>query len=340
MPDARFFLTNGPAPVDEAARIAGAALSPGAKGSIDRAASLDDDDLSGAVVFIENRDAAAKLAGRVVGLALATPALASALSAAGPVGVMAVPRLGFARIAGRLHAEHPFPVAAGVDPSAEIGEGARVHETAVIAAGATIGGGAVIDAYAVIGPGVVIGAESRIGAGATIAHCIMGARAAILPGARIGQAGFGFVAGPDGPMRVPQLGRVMIGDDVEIGANTTIDRGALGDTAIGDGVKIDNLVQIGHNVRIGRFAILAAHVGVSGSTVIGEGALLGGKVGIADHVTIGDGAQIAAGAGVMRDIGPGEKWGGLPARPFRTWFRETATLAKLASKKKTEDDGD
>lgn len=340
MPDARFFLTNDPAPVAEAARIAGAILSPGAKGSINRAASLDDDDLSGAVVFIENRDAAAKLGARAVGLALATPALASALSVAGPVGVMDVPRLGFARVAGRLHAEHPFPVAAGVDPSAEVSEGARVHETAVIAAGATIGEGAVIDAYAVIGPGVVIGAESRIGAGATIAHCIMGARAAILPGARIGQAGFGFVAGPDGPMRVPQLGRVMIGDDVEIGANTTIDRGALGDTVIGDGVKIDNLVQIGHNVRIGRFAILAAHVGVSGSTVIGEGALLGGKVGIADHVTIGDRAQIAAGAGVMRDIGPGEKWGGLPARPFRTWFRETATLAKLASKKKTEDDGD
>jgi len=340
MPDARFFVTNDPAPVSEAAQIAGAALSPGATGVIDRAASLDEGDLSGAVVFIENREAAAKLEGRAVGLALTTPALASALSASGPVGVMDAPRLGFARIAARLHAERPSSAAAGIDPSAEIGEGARIHETAVIAAGATIGEGAVIDAYAVIGPGVVIGAQSHVGAGATIAHCIMGARAAILPGARIGQAGFGFVAGPDGPVRVPQLGRVMMGDDVEIGANTTIDRGALGDTAIGDGVKIDNLVQIGHNVRIGRFSILAAHVGISGSTVIGEGALLGGKVGVADHVTIGDGAQIAAGAGVMRDIGPGEKWGGLPARPFRTWFRETATLAKLASKKKTEEDGD
>ncbi len=340
MPDERFFLTNDPAPVAEAARIAGAALPPGAAGLVVRAASLDEEDISGAVIFVENREAASKLGGRAAGLTLTTAALASGLSAAGPVGIMESPRLGFARIAWRLHTERPFPLAAGVDPSAEIGAGARIHETAIVAAGAAIGEGAMVEAYAVIGPGVRIGPGGRIGAGATVSHCIVGARARIMPGARIGQAGFGFVAGPDGPVRTPQLGRVMIGDDVEIGANTTIDRGALGDTVIGDGVKIDNLVQIGHNVRIGRFSILAAHVGISGSTVIGEGALLGGKVGVADHVTIGDGAQIAAGAGVMRDIGPGEKWGGLPARPFRTWFRETATLAKLASKKKTEEDGD
>ncbi|GAB4521855.1 MAG: hypothetical protein Kow00133_09080 [Amphiplicatus sp.] len=134
---------------------------------------------------------------------------------------------------------------------------------------------------------------------------------------------------------------MIVGDDVEIGANATVDRGALGDTVIGDGVKIDNLVQIGHNVRIGPFAVIAAQVGISGSCVIGARAMLGGKVGLADHVTVGDDAQIAAGSGVMRDIGPGEKWGGYPARPFRTWFRETATLSKLAEKtrRKAEDDG-
>lgn len=340
MPDARFFLTTEALSLADAAAAAGAVLVKDGSGLVQVAAGPDDKDLSSAVVFAENREAAGKLAGRPVKLVLTTETLAQDTAFVAAVGVMSSPRLGFARLAGRLHLEREFSLSAGVDPSANVAADARIHETAVIGAAASIGAGTVVGPYAVIGPGVVIGDRSHIGAGATVVHAIVGARATILAGARIGQAGFGFIEGPKGPVRVPQLGRVMIGDDVEIGANTTIDRGALDDTVIGDGVKIDNLVQIGHNVRIGRFSILAAHVGVSGSTVIGEGALLGGKVGIADHVTIGDGAQIAAGAGVMRDIGPGEKWGGLPARPFRTWFRETATLAKLASKKKIEDNGD
>ncbi|MBY0421452.1 MAG: UDP-3-O-(3-hydroxymyristoyl)glucosamine N-acyltransferase, partial [Parvularculaceae bacterium] len=131
-----------------------------------------------------------------------------------------------------------------------------------------------------------------------------------------------------------------IGDDVEIGANSCVDRGALGDTVIESGAKIDNLVQIAHNVRIGANSVLAAQTGISGSTTLGRGVMMGGKVGLADHLVIGDGVQIAAGSGVMHDIPKGERWGGSPARPMRQWFRETATLAKLAKVRKSDDNGD
>ena len=134
-------------------------------------------------------------------------------------------------------------------------------------------------------------------------------------------------------VKVPQLGRVVIGDDVEIGANTTIDRGALADTVIGKGTKIDNLVQIGHNVTLGQYCIIAAQTGISGSCTIGNGVLMGGQVGLADHLNIGDGAQIAAGSGLMHDIPVGEKWGGSPAKPVKQWLREVAALTRLTKRR-------
>lgn len=340
MADPRFYVAGDPLTLQEAARLADATLSGGG-GVIARVAGLEETDLADAVVFVEAEEIVAKLNERRIGLCLASPSLAPALRICGPIGLTAAPRLGFARLAAKLHRERPFGLEAGIHPTAEIAPDARVHETAVVAAGARIGPGVFLGPHAVIGPGVEIGEGSRIESGASVTHALLGARVVVLPGARIGQAGFGFVPTPQGLVRMPQLGRVIVGDDVEIGADTTIDRGALGDTVIGEGVKIDNLVQIGHNVRIGPYTVIAAQVGISGSCVIGARVMLGGKVGLADHVTVGDDAQIAAGSGVMRDIGPGEKWGGYPARPFRTWFRETATLSKLSAKtrRKAEDDG-
>ena len=178
-----------------------------------------------------------------------------------------------------------------------------------------------------------IGRDGAVGASTTIVAALIGDRVIIHPGAHIGQDGFGFALGPRGHLKVPQIGRVIIQDDVEIGAGVTIDRGANRDTVIGEGAKIDNLVQIGHNVVIGRHAVLVSQSGVSGSSMIGDFAALGGQAGIAGHLKVGAGAQVAAAAGVMTDIPAGERWAGAPAKPVREFFREVAALKKLAAGK-------
>jgi UDP-3-O-[3-hydroxymyristoyl] glucosamine N-acyltransferase len=162
---------------------------------------------------------------------------------------------------------------------------------------------------------------------------MIGERVIIHPGARIGQDGFGYILGQDGHRKVPQLGRVLVGDDVEIGANTTIDRGALSDTEIGSGTKIDNLVQIGHNVRLGRGCVVVAQVGISGSTSIGDFVMIAGQAGLSGHLNIGHGARIGAQSGVMRDIAPGETVFGYPAMPRKQYMRQVALLARLAKKR-------
>ncbi len=325
MPDTRFFETLAPLSVAEAVRIASADLVAGAQtAEVGQAASLDEDFSENALIYCDKPAALSRLDGRRFGLCFA---LSAPANAGGAVAVAASPRLAFALIAARLHAPRRAGARMGARTDADIHEAAFVDETAEIAAGVSIG------PNVFIGPGVTIGAGSEIADGVSIANALIGERARILPGARIGQSGFGFVAGPGGLVSVPQLGRVVIGDNVDIGANTAIDRGALGDTVIGDGAKIDNLVQIGHNVRIGRNCIIAAQTGISGSCRIGDGVMMGGQVGLADHLVIGDGAQIAAGSGLMRDVPPGEKWGGRPGRPVKDWLRETAALAKLAKKR-------
>jgi len=220
----------------------------------------------------------------------------------------------------------------GAPPS--IHPSARVAPSATIGSGSAIGEDAVIAPGAVIGPGVQIGARTKIGPNVSIRCALIGNDVTILAGASVGEAGFGVTAGPDGAEDVPQWGRVIIQDLVTIGANTCIDRGAFDDTIIGERTKIDNLVQIAHNVVIGRNVMMASFTGISGTSSIDDGVVMGGRVGIADHVHIGAGAKLAAASGIFRDIPAGETWGGSPARPLRQYLREIAWIQKQVAPKK------
>jgi UDP-3-O-[3-hydroxymyristoyl] glucosamine N-acyltransferase len=217
-----------------------------------------------------------------------------------------------------------------VHPSARLEAGVVIDPAAVVGPRAEIGADTLIGPTAVIGPNVRIGRHCVIGAGVTIVHALIGDRVIIHAGARIGQDGFGYLAGAGGHGKVPQVARVIIQDGVEIGANTAIDRGAIRDTVIGEGTKIDNLVQIAHNVEIGRHCVIAAHTGISGSCTIEDYVMMGGRVGLADNITIGTGAMIGATAAVMNDIPAGEKWVGAPAMPAKEFFKSVAVLRKLA----------
>jgi UDP-3-O-[3-hydroxymyristoyl] glucosamine N-acyltransferase len=225
-----------------------------------------------------------------------------------------------------------------VHPDAKIEAGVTIDPGAVIGPNAEIGKGTIICAQAVIGPGVCVGRDSSVGPGATITNALIGNRVIIHAGARIGQDGFGFAMSARGHLKVPQVGRVIIQDDVEIGANSTIDRGANRDTVIGEGTKIDNLVQIGHNVMIGRHCVIVGQVGISGSAVLEDFVVLGGQTGVAGHIRIGMGAQVGAKSGVMNSLAPGGKYLGAPAKPARQTFREIAALTRLAQKDQGKDE--
>ena len=252
----------------------------------------------------------------------------------------AEPRLAFARIGHLLYPEARLEpginAGAQVHPSAVIGRGSQIDAGAVIERDVTIGENCHIGYHAVLGTGVVIGDNCRIGAHAAISNALIGRRVEIASSVTIGGQGFGFVTGPTGLVRVLQLGRVIIGDDVEIGANCAIDRGANGDTEIGAGTVIDNLVQIGHNVRLGRNCVLSGQAGIAGSTTLGDGVMVGGQAAISDHLTIGSGARVAGKSGVMRDVEPGGTVAGYPAVPVRQWHRQTAGLLRLFGRRTAE----
>ncbi len=219
---------------------------------------------------------------------------------------------------------------ASVHATAKLESGVMVDPGAVIGPRAAIGSGTMIGATAVIGPDVQIGRDCSIGPGASIAHALIGDRVIVHGGCHIGQDGFGFQMGAR-HVKVPQLGRVIIQDNVEIGAGTTIDRGGIRDTVIGEGTKIDNLVQIAHNVQIGRHCVVVAQCGISGSVTLEDYVVLGGKVGIIEHARIGEGAQVAARSSVMRNVPAGERWGGVTnAKPIKDALREQVVIERLA----------
>jgi UDP-3-O-[3-hydroxymyristoyl] glucosamine N-acyltransferase len=249
-----------------------------------------------------------------------------------PLLFVSNPKAAFARAG---HLLYPATAPSGnvnpgaqVDPSVVIGVGAQVDFGADIGPDVVIGDRCHIASHVVLGPGVVIGNDSRIGAHTAISNALIGARVEIGRSCTIGGPGFGFVSGPRGPLRILQLGRVLIEDDVAIGSNCAIDRGAMGDTVIGAGTVVDNLVQIAHNVRLGKRCILAGQVGIAGSTTLGDDVMVGGQTAISDHLTIGSSAMIAGKSGVMRDVEPGGQVGGYPAVPLRQWHRQTAGLRR------------
>jgi UDP-3-O-[3-hydroxymyristoyl] glucosamine N-acyltransferase len=246
----------------------------------------------------------------------------------------------FVKVARTLHSDALRPqswvgntgiaASAIIDPTAHLEDGVIVDPLAVIGPNVAIGAGTIIGAGALIAANVRIGRDCNVGARSAIQCALIGNNVLIHPGCSIGQDGYGFVFfGPDGHLKVPQTGRVLIQNDVEIGAGTTIDRGSLRDTVIGEGTKIDNQVQIGHNVTIGRHCLLAAQIGLAGSLTIGDNVALGAKVGINNHLHIGDGAQVTAMSAVKDDIPAGGRWGGHFAKPTRQWFREIVAVERL-----------
>jgi UDP-3-O-[3-hydroxymyristoyl] glucosamine N-acyltransferase len=224
-----------------------------------------------------------------------------------------------------------------IHPTAKIGSNCIIDHNVYIGKNVEIGNQCWIKPNSVIGHGVTIGANTLIGSNCSISFARIGQGCRIFAGVRLGQEGFGFAIDPAGHVPVPQLGRVLIGDRVWIGANTTVDRGSGPDTVIGDGCMIDNLVQIGHNVTIGKFAVIVAQVGISGSTEIEDYAVLAGQVGVAGHLKIGRGARIAAQSGVLRDVEPGAEVMGYPAVPLKDFLRQVSTLGQLIRKRKTNE---
>ncbi len=343
MSEPAFFAAPLPITVAEIAEITGAHPGEGADlnrrisgiGPLDRAGPQD-------ISFFDNMRFAAFLPSTRVGACFCPPRDLGSVPRSTVALAIDTPQRAFALVAARLYptAMRPQPASGGsgiaaaahVDPTAVIEADVTIEAGSVVGPGAEIGAGTLVGVGSVVGPGVRIGRGTAIASGVTILHALIGNRVIVHSGARLGQDGFGFVPGPSGHIKIPQIGRVIIQDDVEIGANTTIDRGSNRDTVIGEGTKIDNLVQIGHNCVIGRHCLIAGQAGVSGSVTIGDFVMIGGGAGLRDHLTIGNGAQIAAAAGVASDIPAGQRWVGAPAQPMSAWLRELKALKRLAGR--------
>jgi UDP-3-O-[3-hydroxymyristoyl] glucosamine N-acyltransferase len=342
MADPRFFDRVGPISVEALAALSGAQLRNAADGGrlISDVAPLESAGPED-VTFLDNRKYVEVFSRARAGAAFVDERLAPK----GPNGMALLvtrePYKAFARAAQAFYPIRPVvprrAASAVIDPTAIVPADSDIGAHVVIEAGVRLGARCQIGPNSVIEAGVELGDDCRVGPNVTLSHCQIGARTVLHPGVRIGQPGFGFAPDPKGPVKIPQLGRVIIGDDVDIGANTTIDRGSGHDTVIGAGTMIDNLVQIGHNVVLGRGCILAGQVGISGSTKLGDFVMAGGQAGFAGHLNIGTGARIAAKAGMMRDVEAGTTVAGAPAVPITSWMRQVAILQRLARKKDGEE---
>jgi UDP-3-O-[3-hydroxymyristoyl] glucosamine N-acyltransferase len=296
------------------------------------------------VAFMEGRRNLPALKSSKAGAVVIEPAFVAQAPPGSVVLEAAAPQAGFIRIAGLFHpARQPKP---GIHPSAVIaadaiiGPDCEIGAFVFIGAGAEIGAGCILENHVSIGAGCKLGAHGRIHAHANMEYCLAGDHVVLHPGARIGNEGFGFITTAEGKhVTMPQLGRVIIGDGAEIGAGSCIDRGAGGDTVIGPGARIDNLVQIGHNVTIGRGAVIVAQVGISGSANIGDYAVIAGQAGVAGHLSIGAKARVGAQAGVMNDVPAGTDVVGSPAWPAKETLRAFARLRRMAATKGNEKAG-
>lgn len=337
MADKRFYKNNGPLTLGQVAEITEAVLTDESQvnQTVDDIATMESARENEICFFYDRK--AKEQAGKIKARAcITTEALQEFVNKEVTVLVCADPKWAFLKLNQVLYSpfrsENFIAASAHIDPSAKIGGNCFIGENVVIGENVEIGDGCYIEANAVIARGCKIGNNCRIGAGAYISYCLMGNDCYIYSGARIGCDGFGFNFKNGRHIRIPQIGRVVIGDDVEIGANACIDRGAMDDTVIGDGCRIDNLVQIAHNDVLGRGCVIVAQVGIAGSCNLGDYVVCGGQVGLADHLNVGSGAQIAAQSGVMRDIEAGAVVMGSPTVPFKDFMRQVAFLQKNSKK--------
>ena len=335
MADPRFFTAAGPFSLKELAEICDAEIGGGADPAMTFAGVAPLDRAGPAEVsFLDNKRYIEQFRVSTAGVCIVAPKHAQQAPTDMALLISANPYRAYALVAQAFYpappqrpGRHPSAV---VDSSARIGEGTEIGPGVVIGAGAEIGEDCRIGANAVICEGVVVGAATQIGPNVTLSYCMIGRDCQIHAGASIGNRGFGFTLDPEGYLDVPQLGRVIIEDGVEVGANSTIDRGAGPDTIIGAGSKIDNLVQIGHNVSLGRGCVLVGLSGVAGSAKLEDNVLVGAQAGIGGHITIGKGAQLAGRSGVIRDVAPGMAVAGVPAMPIKDFFRLCAIWRRQA----------
>lgn len=337
MIDTAFYENHGPLSLEEVAKICEAELVDKSQSSvkINNIAAFNNAGAGDICFFYDKKQK--PLAAEIKSTACITTAELLALIPEGVISLVSNnPHLSFLKLNEALYSE-PKKVAeiassASIAASAKIGKNCYIGENVVIEENVVIGDNCFIDHNTVIAQGCRIGSNCQINTHVRISHCLMGNNCLILSGARIGEDGFGFIMVNGQHKRLPQIGRAIIGNDVEVGANACVDRGAMDDTIVGDGCRIDNLVQVAHNIKLGRGCVLVAQTGIAGSCTFGDYVVCGGQTGFADHLTIGSGAQIGAQSGIMRDVEPGTVVMGTPAVPIKDFMRQVSFLQKSSKK--------